>query len=182
MPRIIRFSVILCLMTLVIVGCSKNEEKNAQETAKDFAMDLYTVDMKEVENYKSLLNLHTFDSKLFTEAIQINDEILKSLMTDDAYETLLKNRDNLKFTEICYRKNHTIQVTEIQLSENKTDIENNDEAGYNFEIQLKLISNDGTETVGIGKGSIELRRVDGNWKVTGYRYIFPDLLRELLNQ
>lgn len=181
MPRIIHFSVILCLMTLVIVGCSKNEEKNAQEIAKDFVMDLYTVDMKEVENYKSLLNLNTFDSKLFTEAIQINDEILKSLMTDDAYETLLKNRDNLKFTEICYRKNHTIQVTEIQLSENKTDI-NNNEAEYNFETQLKLISNDGTETVGTAKGSIELRKIDGNWKVIGYKYIFPDLLRELLNQ
>ena len=102
-------------------------------------------------------------------------------MTDDAYETLLKNRENLKFTEICYRENHTMEVMEVQLSDNKADIKNS-EAVYNFETQLKLISNDGTETVGTAKGTIELRKVDSNWKITEYRYIFPDLLRELLNQ
>lgn len=175
------FLVILCLMILILVGCSKNEVKNAQETAKDFVMDLYTVNIKEVENYKSLLNLNPLEVMDSYDEVQINDEVLKSLMTDDAYETLLKNRENLKFTEICYRENYTMQVTEIQLSEHKTDIEDN-EAVYNFQLQIKLISNDSTEIVGTAKGTIHLGKNDGNWKVTGYRYIFPDVLRELLNQ
>lgn len=171
------FLVILCLIILILVGCSRNEEKNAQETVKDFVMDLYTVDIKEVENYKSLLNLNPLEVMDSYDEVQINDEVLKSLMTDDAYETLLKNRENLKFTEICYRENYTMQVAEIELSEHKNDIENN-EVGYNFEVQLKLISNDSTEIVGSAKGTVDLGKTNGNWKITGYRYIFPDLLRE----
>ncbi len=175
------FWVILCLIMLVMVGCSKNEEKKAQETAKDFVQDLYTVNIKEVENYKSLVNLNPLEVMDLYDEVQINDEVLKSLMTDDAYETLLRNRENLKFTEMCYRKNYTMQVTEIQLSENKADIED-DEAVYDFGLQIKLISNDSTEIEGTAKGTIELAKADGYWKITGYRYILPDVLRELLNQ
>ena len=158
-----------------------SEELRTQNTAKDFLMDLYTVDAKEVENYKSILNLNTIDAKVLAEALQINDEVLKSLMTDDAYDTLFKNREKLIFTQACYKENYTMQVIEIQLSENKNDIENN-EAGYNFEVQLKFISNDGTETPGTAKGLIELDKFDGNWKVTGYRNIAPNFILDSLSR
>lgn len=148
-----------------------SEEMRAQEIAKDFIMDLYTVDAKEVDNYESILNMNTLDAKALSEAIQINDEVLKSLMTVDAYDTLQNNRQNLLFTEACYKGKYTMQVAEIQLSENKNNIENN-EAGYNFEIQHRLISNDGTVRKNTEKGLIELDNIDGNWKVTGYRNNF----------
>lgn len=168
----------LCLIILILVGCSKNAEKSSQETAKDFVIDLYTVNIIEVDNYKSLLNLNPLEAVDLYDEVQVNDEVLKSLMTDDAYETLLKNRENLKFTEICYRKNYTMQVADIQLTEHKTNIEDN-EAVYNFEVQIKLISNGSTEIVGIAKGTIDLAKIDSNWKITGYRYILPDFLRNL---
>jgi hypothetical protein len=147
------------------------EEMRAQEIAKDFIMDLYTVDTKEVDNYESIRKMNTLDAKALTEATQINDEVLKSLMTVDAYDNLLNNRQNLLFTEACYKGKYTMQVAEIQLSENKNNIENN-EAGYNFEIQHRLISYDGTVRTNTEKGSIELDNIDGNWKVTGYRNNF----------
>ncbi|WP_313371233.1 hypothetical protein, partial [Sedimentibacter sp.] len=164
------FLIVLCLIILIFVGCSKNEEKNAQQIAKDFVEDLYTVSDEEVENYKSLLNVSPSEAMEMDvyNAVQINDDVLKSLTTEDAYETLLINRENLKFTVICYRANCTMQVTEIQLSENNADIDNN-AADYNFEVNLKLILNDGTETEGTAKGTVSLSKIDDDWKITRYK-------------
>lgn len=173
--------IILCLTLLVFAGCSKNEEKNAQQIATNFITDLYTVSSEEVENYKSLRDVspeEAMEMDLNT-AVQVNDDILKSLMSEDAYEILLKNRYNLKLTEICYRKNRTIQAAEIQLSENKADIDNNT-ADYDFEIILKLVSDNGTETEDIAKGSVSLGKIDDTWKITGYKSgPFPDILMKL---
>lgn len=154
-----------------------SEEMRAQETAKKFIMDLYTVNAKEVDNYKSILNLSTSDVDALTEAIQINDEVLESLTTDDAYGILLKNRENLKPAQACHEGNYTLRVEELQFSENKNKIENN-EAGYNFEAQLKFISNNRTETAGTAKGLIELEKIDGNWKITGYRNTDADFIMD----
>ena len=172
------FIIILCLIILVFAGCSKNTEDSAQETAKDFVMDLYTVNDIEIENYKSLLSLNPLEAMDLYDEVQINDEVLKSLMTDNAYERMLKNRENLKFTEICYRKNYTMQASEIKLAELNTNTEAS-EAVYNFEVQINLISGDGNESASIAKGTIELAKIDNSWKVAGYRYILPDLLRDL---
>ncbi len=177
------FLIIFCLIALIFVGCSKNEEDNAQQVAKDFVEDLYAVSNEEVENYNSLLNSDPSESiemNLYN-AVQINDGALKLLTTENAYEVILKNRDNLKFTAICYEADCTMQVTGIQLSENKADIDNNT-ADYNFEVKLKLIFNDGTETEGTAKGTVSLSKIDDNWKITRYKQgSFPDFLSELLN-
>ncbi len=172
---------ILCLTLLVFAGCSKNEEKNAQQIAKDFITDLYTVSNEEVENYKSLRDVSPAEALEMdlSSAVQINDDILKSLMSEDAYEILLKNRDNLKLTELCYRKNRTIQAAEIRLSENNTDI-NKNKADYDFEIILRIISDDGTETEDIAKGNVSLGKINDTWKITGYKSgSFPDILMKL---
>ncbi|WP_326908858.1 hypothetical protein [Sedimentibacter sp. MB31-C6] len=154
-----------------------SEEMRAEEIAKDFIMDLYTVDAKETDNYESILNMNTVDAKALTEATQINDEVLKSLMTVDAYDTLLNNRENLLFAQACYKGNYTMRVAEIQLSENKNNIENN-ESGYNFEVLLNIILNDGTVRKNTAKGLIELDNIDDIWKVTGYRNIIPDFIMD----
>ncbi len=146
---------------------NNSKEFVAAEIAKAFLTDLYTVDSKEVDNYKYLLNLNTTDEKALSDAMQINDEVLKSLMTDEAYDILVKNRENLWFAKACHEGNYTMQVSEIQFSENKNNIEK-DEAGYNFQVLSKVISHDGTEVTNSVEGLIELRIIDGNWKVTGY--------------
>lgn len=156
------------LVYVVSLSVLYTEEQRAQETAKDFIIDFYTVDTEEVDNYKSMLNINTSDAEVFAESLQINDEVLKSLMTSDAYDTLLKNRQNLMFAKTCFEGNNTMQVENLKLSENKIDIEN-DEAEYGFEVKLIFNSNDGTENKSTSKGLIELDKIDGNWKVTGYR-------------
>ncbi|WP_312811507.1 hypothetical protein [Sedimentibacter sp.] len=175
------FLIVLCLIILSFIGCSKNEEKNAQQIANNFISDLYTVSNEEVENYKSLLDVdpsEAMETDVYN-AVQINDDVLKSLTTDDAYEILLKNRYNLKFTDICYRNNCTMQAAEIKLSENNSDI-NNNEADYTFEVKLKLISDDGTETEGTAKGKVSLSKIDDDWKITSYGMgTFPNILMEL---
>lgn len=145
-----------------------SEEERAQEVAKAFITDLYTVNLQKVNNYEAALNLNTTDAKVLAEAMSINDEVIKSLMTDSAYDTLVKNRENLMYTKKCYEGNYTMQIEEIQLSENKNSIEKN-EAGYNFELQLKYISHEGTSTTDTAKGLLELNKIDDNWKVTGYK-------------
>lgn len=175
------FLIVLCLIILSFIGCSKNEKKNAQQIANNFISDLYTVSNEEIENYNSLLDVAPSEAMEMDvyNAVQINDDVLKALMTEDGYEILLKNRDNLKFTVICYRANCTMQVTEIQLSENNSDI-NNNEADYTFEVKLKLISDDGTETEGTAKGKVSLSKIDDDWKITSYRMgTFPNILTEL---
>lgn len=149
---------------------SNSRELVAQEIAKAYLMDLYTVDSKEVDNYKSMLNVITSDAKALSDTMQTNDEVLKSLMTEKAYDTLIKNRQNLEFAKACYEGNNIMEVSEIQLSENKNNIGNN-EAGYNFKVLLKYISHDGTETTGTANGLIELEIIDGKWKITGYKKI-----------
>lgn len=145
-----------------------SEEERAQEVGKTFINDLYTVNSQEINNYEKFLNLKTSDAKALSEAMTINDNGIKSLMTERAYDTLIKNRENLKFTNDCYEGNYTMEVEEIKLSENKNSIVNN-EAGYNFELQIKYISHGDTVTKGTAKGFIELNKVDDNWKVAGYR-------------
>lgn len=137
-------------------------------------MDLYTVNIEEIDNYKSLLTLNPLEAGDLYDEVQINDEVLKSLMTEAAYESLLRNRENLKFTEICYRKNYTMDVSQIQLREHKTEA---DKAAYDFEAQIKLISNDGREIVSEARGALDLVKTEKAWKISGYRYILPDILR-----
>ncbi len=177
---ILAASVVIVLIIVIsfVTNPIKDEEYQlpVDENIKiinSFIMDLYTVNAKEIDNYKSVLNLNTSNPEELSKAMQINDEVIKLLMTDSAYSTLLKNRENLRFAQACHEGNYTMQVVGLQLSENKYNIENN-EAGYNFEVQLKLISNDGTETTGTAKGLAELEKIEGNWKITGYRNIDMD--------
>lgn len=160
--------VFIIIWSVVSSSVLYTEEQRAQETAKNFITDLYTVDTEEVDNYKSMLNINTSDAEVFEKSLQINDEVLKSLMTSDAYDTMLKNRQNLMFAKTCFEGNKTMQVEYLKLSENKIDIENN-EAGYDFEVKLIFNLNNDTENKSTSKGLIELDNIDGNWKVTGYR-------------
>lgn len=149
---------------------SKSTELLAQDTAKTFITDLYAVSSKEVDNYETILLSNFKDAKALSDAIQINDEVIKSLMTDEAYETLVANRQNLKYAQAAYESNYTVEVTDIQLSENKNNIKRN-EAGYNFQVQLKNISHEGTEITADAKGLIELEIINEKWKVTGYKQL-----------
>ncbi len=144
---------------------NNSDELAAQEAAKAFISDFYTVTVAEVKNYENILLSNYIDEKALSDAMQ--SYVLKSLMTDEAYIRLINNRENLEFVKECYEGNYTMEVLEIELSENKNKIENN-EAGYNFEVKLKFVSDNGL-TVGTKNGLIELNITDGKWKVSGYK-------------
>jgi len=171
MKKSINLFVVLCLVTLIIGGCSKTEEKSVQKIAEDFVTELYTVDSKEIENYNNLLALKTNDVQVLTEAMESNDKEIKSLMTEKAYKIFTQNRKNLMFTTYCVKGNCTMQVIDISLSE-RTSNTDEDSVGYNFEVKIKFISiNDKTELIDIGKGIIELSKENKQWKVSGYKEI-----------
>lgn len=171
MKKSINLFVVLCLVTLIIGGCSKTEEKSVQKTAEDFVTELYTVDSKEIENYNNLLSLETIDPQVLAEAIESNDVEIKSLMTEKAYKIFAQNRQNFKFADYCIKGNYTMQVIDISLSE-RTPSTDEDSAGYNFEAKIKFISiSDKTELIDIGKGIIELSKENEQWKISGYKEI-----------
>lgn len=147
---------------------SKGRELSAQDVAKAFIRDLHNVSVSDVKNYKAALDLKTADAKALSDAMQFNDAVFKSLMTEDAYNRLISNRENLKYIQACYEGNYTMEVLEIKLSDNKRSIENS-EAGYDYEVKVKVISSSNKESEATGNGLIELSIIDGEWKVTGFK-------------
>lgn len=179
LKKIIKITAALSLAVLVLAGCSSLDEKNAQKAAKVFGTELYTVDSKKIENYNAALK--TGDSAAYVKTLLENDKALKSLMTEDGYETLVSNRENISFTQLCIKGNYIMQVTDLTLSKNAYDIKEN-KASYNFTVKLKLISEkDKTEQTDEGQGSISLVKENGQWKVFAYKMtVLPKLLKKLL--
>lgn len=182
MKKVINLFSILCLIILILVGCSHSDsdENNAQKVAKEFATELYTVDSNKINDYNNLTK--SIDNKTFPETMHSNDKTIKSLMTEEGYNSLVANRFNTLNTQGCTESNYTMQVTDLTLSQNAYDIKEN-KAGYNFEIKLKFISNkDNSKQTGVGKGYIGLSKENGQWKVFVYRVtVVPKLIEETLN-
>lgn len=179
LKKIIKITAALSLAVIILAGCSSLDEKNAQKAAKVFGTELYTVDSKKIENYNAALK--TGDSAAYVKTLLENDKALKSLMTEDGYETLVSNRENISFTQLCIKGNYIMQVTDLTLSKNAYDIKEN-KASYNFTVKLKLISEkDKTEQTDEGQGSISLVKENGQWKVFAYKMtVLPKLLKKLL--
>lgn len=180
MKRVIKMLSILSLVTLILVGCSGSDENNAQKVAEEFGAKLYTVDLKKIDDFNALMKIKNVQS--LAETIQSNDKTIKSLMTEEGYNTLVANRDNTLNTQNCVEGNYTMQVIDFTLSQNAYDIKEN-KAGYNFETKLKFISDkDKTEQTDVGKGYIGLSKENGQWKVSVYKMtVLPKLIKETLN-
>lgn len=181
MKKLIRIVGVLSLITLVLVGCSSSDEKNAQKAAKEFGTELYTVDANKIENYNALLKKGDKDIAKLAEEYQSNDKAIKSLMTEDGYKTLFSNRGTILFTQLCIKGNYTMQVTDLTLSKKAYDIKDN-KASYNFTVKLKLTSGkDKKEQADEGQGYISLVKENGQWKVFAYKMtVLPKLLKDIL--
>lgn len=157
-----------------MAGCDKSVDIDNQAVAEEFIMEMYTVDAEEIENYNKFLDLIPTDEKEFEEAIEVNDEVIKSLMTDKAYNVLLKNRQNFMFTQHCVLNDCTIQVQDVILSEKESGTEEN-KADYNFEVKIQFVSDDGSVLQNdSAKGQLRLEQEDNEWKVSDYRvFAYP---------
>ena len=180
MKKVIKLFSILSLVTLILVRCSDSNENNAQKVAKEFGMELYRVDSNKINDYNNLIK--SKDVQVLAETMQSNDKTIKSLMTEDGYNSFVANRFNTLNTQGCAEGNYTMQVTDFTLSQNAYDIKEN-KAAYNFETKLKFSSNkDNTEQTDVGKGYIGLSKDNGQWKVFVYRMtVLPKLIEETLN-
>jgi len=123
MKKVIKLFGILSLVTLVLVGVSGNDENNAQKVAKEFGMELYRVDSNKINDYNNLIK--SKGTQIFSETIQSNDKTIKSLMTEEGYNSLVANRINTLNTQGCAESNYTMQVTDLDLSPNAYDIKEN---------------------------------------------------------
>lgn len=152
-----------------MAGCDKSVDNENQAVAEKFIVEMYTVNAEEVENYNKFVELMPADEIELAEAIEANDEVIKSLMTNKAYNVLLKNRQNFMFTQHCALNNCTIQVMDVDLSGKESGAEEN-KADYNFEVKIKFVSNDGDVLQDdSAKGQLRLEREDNEWKISGYR-------------
>jgi hypothetical protein len=160
---------IVCLSIFIMNGCAKSVDNENQAVAEEFLKEMYTVDAEEVENYNKFLELKPADEKELAEAIEVNDEVIKSLMTNKAYNVLLKNRQNFMFTQHCSLNNCTIKVLDVIFSEKESGTEENKEV-YNFEVKIQFISDDGSVLQDdSAKGQLILEREESEWKISGYR-------------
>lgn len=182
MKKVITLLGILYLVTIILVGCSysNSDENSAQKVAKEFETELYTVDSNKINDYNNLIK--SKDTQTFAETMQFNDKTIKSLMTEEGYNSLVANRFNTLNTQGCAEGNYIMQVTDLTLSPNAYDIKEN-KAGYNFEIKLNFISNrDKAQQTDVGKGYIGLSKENGQWKVFVYRVTgVPKLIEETFN-
>ncbi|BCZ48114.1 hypothetical protein psyc5s11_41810 [Clostridium gelidum] len=180
MKKVTKLFSILSLVTLILVVCSNSNENNAQKVAKEFETELYTVDSNKINDYNNLIKIK--DVQALAETMQSNDKTIKSLMTEEGYNSLVANRFNTLNTQGCAEGNYTMQVTDLTLSQNSYDIKEN-KAGYNFETKLKFsLNKDNTEQTDVGKGYIGLSKENGQWKVFVYRMtVLPKLIEETLS-
>lgn len=162
---------ILCLSIFIVNGCDKSADTGNQAVAEEFVKEMYTVDAEEVDNYNKFLELKTADEKELAEAIEANDEVIKSLMTNKAYDVLVQNRQNFMFTQHCAMNNCTIKVMDVILSEKESGVEENN-ADYNFEVKIQFVSDDGSVLQeDSAKGQLGLEREENEWKISGYRVL-----------
>lgn len=169
MRKVIKFIGILFLIIFSLIGCSNSEEKKAQNVAEKFLKELYTVDLKEIDSLNAILNAKTNDINVFIEEIESIHKSFKPLMTENAYNILLKSRTNFAFVQLCSQKNYVMQVIDITLSKTTVDTADNNK-GYKFEAKLKFISNkDKTELEDTGKGYVGIVKESGKWKLSGYK-------------
>jgi uncharacterized lipoprotein NlpE involved in copper resistance len=167
MRKIIKLFSIITLFTLILVGCSNSDENNAKKVAKEFVTKLYTVDTKKINDYNSLLKSQ--DAKAIAESIQSHDKSIISLMTDEAYKTLVANRDNVLSTEASVKGDYTLEVTQLTLTKTSSDSKEN-KLAYSVETKLKFISNkDKTEKNDVCSINIGLLKENGQWKVSTYK-------------
>jgi hypothetical protein len=161
--------IILFLGIFILAGCDKSADTGNQAVAEKFVMEMYTIDVEKVKNYNRFLDLKPADEKELAEAIEANDEVVKSLMTDKAYNVLVSNRQNFMFAQHCALNNCTIKVLDVIFSEKESGVEEN-KADYNFEVKVQFVSNDGSVLQDdSAKGQLRLEREDNKWKISGYR-------------
>ena len=171
MKKIIKSLCILSLAILTLVGCSgvgsSSDESNAKKAAKTFGEEFYTVSSKKIDDYNTFtVAAATGSLQATAEALQSNDKILKSLMTEKEFNNLATNRYDTVYEQACAKANYTMQVTDFTLTKDYYDSKNNT-AGYYFNVKLKFIATkDKTERTDATTGYIGLTKENGQWKVS----------------
>lgn len=179
MKKVMLLVTILSWILIILPGCSSSAEDTAEKAAKALIEELYTVNSEKVSKFNDLMKEQNNQS--FIETMQSNDKTLRSLMTEDEYNKLVSNRQNIAIVQGCFVSDCTMQVTDIALSKNTYDTKEN-KAGFNFEAKLKLISNkDNAEKPDLATGYIGLSKENGQWKVFAYKHnTSPKFLKEEL--
>jgi hypothetical protein len=170
----------------IALNTSKLQEERPVATAEEFVKNIYTVDEKKAAEFKIIYELTPPGMGIIGEGITEgtttppNEEYTKihqslyaniqPLMTIGGYQAIVANRlDNLSL-RICRNGNYTAQVTDITLGEDVyKEYKDNDKVRYPYEVKFNFISSDSkTKEAVTAKGSIELIKEDGKWKVGLY--------------
>lgn len=179
MNKLLKLFSILLLITLILVGCSGSDESNAKKVAEKFGKTLYTVDAKQVAEYKKFIDDSSKGVGITKsyETIQSLDKNIQLFMTKSGYDDLIANRFDTINPNGCAINNCTMQITNFILTQNYYDSKENT-AGYYYEVKLKFIPiNGNSEQTDVAKGFIGLSKENGQWKVSVFE---PTIIPELL--
>ncbi|MGK0467445.1 hypothetical protein [Clostridium sp.] len=188
MKKVIR--IFCALIALVLVGCVSFDEGKGKKAGEAFIESIYTVDTKEVTNFKTPIppeiteedqeskENYKKQSDAFLERMKSIDKNIIPLMTKEGYEEASTNKFNILITKICSENKDTAQVTHIYFGENMyEDFVDTNKISYLYAVEYDFISSDGrTIQADVGKGVVELVKDDGKWKVCSFNIIqFPKL-------
>lgn len=158
---------IICLVALILVGCNETNEDSPKKIAETFVMEHYTINSKEFEKFDSFSDLQTTIQDLI-DVIEENNEVIKPIMTEKAYNVLVVSREDLMFAMYCALNNYTTEITELNLTQIKKE---ENKVDYNFEVEIKFVStkDKNLDKTDIVKGDLRLVKENDEWKVSDYR-------------
>jgi len=179
MKKVIRIFCILFLVTLALIGCSSSDEGDAKKVGKEFVKGIYTVDAQEVVDFSKPISPvidtekppneeeYKKQSEAYLKTLKSLDKDIVALMTEDGYDDALRTQFKTVNTKICVMNNYTAQVTDLTLGENVyKDYKDSDKVRYPYEVKFNFISSDGkTKQADTSKGTVDLIKEDGKWKV-----------------
>lgn len=167
----------LCLVTLVLVGCSSSDEGDAKKVGDEFVRNIYTVDAEKIAKFNTPVPEPTGDPGSEEYNKKYGDEVLKlmksvdknilPLITEDGYQSIITSTFNSVSTKICAKNDSTAKVTDLTLGKNMyKDYKDKGKIRYRYEVKLNYISSDGkSEQADTSTGAVELLKEDGKWKV-----------------
>lgn len=168
MKKLAKLLSVLFLITFAFAGCSSSDETNAKTIAGQFVKKLYTIDSKQIDEFKH-------DTPANNNIVKVQ-QILQPIMTDNAFGGIIGER--AYYFNVNIKSDSTMEIENLTLTKRFYDSKEN-KAGYDYKAKFKLISNkDKKEQTDVLEGYVGLVKEKDKWKVYAYKlYDLPKLLR-----
>lgn len=163
MKRIAAFLLVLVVCLFPACRTGQTSDVKAKALANSFITKIYTVNAEDAENFGA-------------SSTETSDASFKTYMTADGYSALINNRLNSQNIYACNKRQLTLSVKEVQLTDESKD-KNTIQFNYTANITAKQIDKSSDQQSGSAGGIITLTLQNSQWKVSAFKIIDnPDFL------